>query len=273
MIMEKLVITVAMVGAETTLEQQPNLPITAEQIGEEAENCRRAGASMIHLHVRDEKGNPTQSKDYFQPAIDEIRRRTDLLVQVSTGGAVGMTPEERLNGVYCEPKPDMATLSCGTVNFGNEVFWNSPDLIESFARHLAARGVKPEIEVFDVGMISNAENLVKKGLIKPPLHFDFVMGVTGGISGDPFHLMHLIKSIPPGSTWTVAGIGRHQLPLAVMAIILGGHVRVGFEDNIYYSKGILAQSNAQLVERIVRIAGELGREIATPTEARQILGL
>jgi 3-keto-5-aminohexanoate cleavage enzyme len=133
--------------------------------------------------------------------------------------------------------------------------------------------IKPEIEVFEAGMINNALQLVKKGLLQLPLHFDFVMGVPGGITGNIRDLVYLVESIPSGSTWSVAGIGRFELPLAVAAIIMGGHVRVGFEDNIYYSKGVLAQSNAQLVERVVRIARELGREIASPEEARRILNL
>jgi 3-keto-5-aminohexanoate cleavage enzyme len=167
--------------------------------------------------------------------------------------------------------PEMASLTCGTVNFGEGVFWNPPNLITGFARRMKELGVRPEIEVFEAGMIQNALNLVKKGLLDSPLHFDFVMGVPGGITGYLRDLIYLSETVPPGSTWTVAGIGRFELPLAVAAIILGGHVRVGFEDNIYYRKDVLAESNAQLVERVKRIALELGREIATPAEARRIL--
>lgn len=269
--MEKLIITAAMVGAEVTRQDNPNLPLTPEEIAQAAEEAWQAGASIIHLHVRDERGLPTQSADVFRETIDRIRRRCDVIVQVSTGGATGMTAEERLQPVTLSP--EMATLTTGTVNFGDGVFYNPPKDIEAFALAMKERGVKPEIEVFDVGMIGGAAALVKKGLVQPPLHYDLVMGVPGGIPGTPKDLLHLVESLPAGSTWTVAGIGRAELPLGVMAILMGGHVRVGFEDNVYYSKGVLAESNAQLVARIARLARELGREVATPGEARAILGL
>lgn len=269
--MEKLIITVAPVGAEVTRKENPNVPLSPAEIAEEAARCEAKGASIIHIHVRDTEGNATQDKEVFREAIDLIKQKTNLIVQTSTGGAAWMTAEERLQPV--ELKPEMATLSTGTVNFGDDVFHNSPKIIDTFARAIVANGVKPEIEVFDTGMIQNALILVKKGILQLPLHFDFVMGVPGGIPGEPRHLVHLVETLPPGCTWTVAGIGRSELPLAVMAILMGGHVRVGFEDNVYYSKGVLAESNAQLVERIVRIAAELGRPVATPDEARRILGL
>ena len=269
--MDKLIITVAPVGAEVTRQDNPSLPLTPPEIAEEAFQCRAAGASILHLHVRDVAGNASQEKSCFQPVIEAIKQRCDLIVQVSTGGAASMTAAERIQPV--ELRPEMATLSTGTVNFGSEIFANPMPVIENFAQAMLTYGVKPEIEVFDVGMIRNALMLVKKGLLKLPLHFDFVMGVPGGIPGEPRHLLHMVESLPPGCTWSVAGIGGSELPLAVMAIILGGHVRVGFEDNVYYSKNVLATSNAQLVSRIVRIAGELGRPVATPDEARVILGL
>jgi len=268
---EKLIITAAMVGAEVTRQENPNLPFTPEEIAQAAEEAWKAGASIIHLHVRDEQGKATQSAAVFREAADRISRRCDVIIQVSTGGGVGMTAEERIQSLTLNP--EMATLTTGTVNFGDGVFYNPPKDIETFARAMKERGVKPEIEVFDVGMIGGALALVKKGLVQPPLHYDFVMGVPGGIPGTPRDLLHLVESLPAGSTWSVAGIGRAELPLGVMAIIMGGHVRVGFEDNVYYSKGVLAESNAQLVARIVRLARELGREVATPNEARAILGL
>jgi 3-keto-5-aminohexanoate cleavage enzyme len=269
--MEKLIITAAISGAELTKEQQPNLPITPQEIAQEAAACREAGAAIIHLHVRDQQGKATQDRECFRAAMEAIKAKTEVIIQPSTGGAVGMTPEERLQPVSL--RPEMATLTTGTVNFGNDVFYNSPGEIEQFAAYMLEMGVKPEIEVFDVGMINNALNLEKKGLLKKPLHFDFVMGVPGAIPGTAKNLLFLIDAIPPGSTWTVAGIGRAQLSLGTMAILLGGNVRVGFEDNIYYAKGVLAKSNAELVARIARLATELGREIAAPHEAREILGL
>jgi 3-keto-5-aminohexanoate cleavage enzyme len=167
----------------------------------------------------------------------------------------------------------MATLTTGSVNFGEDVFLNHPRDIEFFARQMQEYGVKPELEVFDTGMIATAAQLMKKGIVLSPPHFDLVMGVPGGIAGTPDNLLTLVRALPADATWTVAGIGKAELPLGVMGIILGGHVRVGFEDNIYYSRGVLAKSNAQLVARIAGISRELGREVARPDEARSILGL
>lgn len=269
--MDKLIITVAPVGAEVTREDQPNLPLSPEEIAAEAVRCEAQGASVIHLHVRDSNGKPTQDIEVFRRTVNLIKKQCNLIIQVSTGGASWMTPKDRLQPL--ELLPEMATLTTGTVNFGNDVFLNPTPMVEEFAHAMVANGVKPEIEVFDTGMIHNALSLVKKGILPLPLHFDFVMGVPGGIPGEPRDLLHLVDSLPAGCTWSVAGIGRAELPLATMAIILNGHVRVGFEDNIYYSKGVLASSNAQLVERISQIARQLGRAVATPDEARAMLGL
>lgn len=269
--MEKLIITAALTGAEVTRAQQPNLPLTPDEIAEEAFACYQAGASIVHIHARDEEGNPTQEIEVYRQIKDKIAAKCNIIFQPSTGGAVWHTPEQRLQPV--ELVPEMATLSCGTCNFGPDVFMNSEEYIEKFAKRMQEVGLKPEIEVFERGMIENAKALVKKGLVKAPLHVDFVLGVPGACPGTPEDLMFMVNQLPEGWTWTVAGIGRSELPLAVMAIILGGHVRVGFEDNVYYGKGQLATSNAQLVERIVRIAKEMGREVATPDEARKILGI
>ncbi|WP_069650544.1 3-keto-5-aminohexanoate cleavage protein [Caloranaerobacter ferrireducens] len=269
--MQKLIITAALTGAEVTREQQPNLPITPEEIAEAAYEAYKAGASIVHIHARDKDGNPTQDYEVYKEIKERIEAKCPVIFQPSTGGAVWHTPEERLQPV--ELRPEMATLSCGTCNFGPDVFMNSQEYMEKFAKRMKELGVKPELEIFERGMIKNALTLVKKGLIDEPLHFDFVMGVPGAIPGEIRDLLYLVESIPKGSTWTVAGIGRYELPLATAAILLGGHVRVGFEDNIYYKKGELAKSNAQLVERIVRLAHELGREVATPDEAREILNI
>ena len=177
--MEKLIITAALTGAETMREDNPNLPVTAQEIGEAAYECYRAGAALVHLHVRKDDGAPTQDAAVFQAAMEQIRARCDLIVQVSTGGAVWMSAEERIQPLYL--KPEMATLTAGTVNFGDEVFSNPPDYLEKFARVMQEQGVKPEIEVFEVGMINNALYVARKGLIEEPMHYDFVMGVPGGI--------------------------------------------------------------------------------------------
>lgn len=227
---------------------------------------------MIHVHGRDGGGAPSQDKEVYREIIEAIREAApDLIIQVSTGGAVGMTPAERLAPV--ELRPEMASLTCGTVNFGRGVFENPLPLIEEFAATLKKYGVRPELEIFDVGHLDTAFSLMRRGVVEPPLHFDFVLGVPGGMAGDPQNLFYLVNRLGDGHTWSVAGIGRHELPLAALAIVLGGHVRVGFEDNVYYSKGRLASSNAELVERVARLAAELGRPLATPAEARRILGL
>jgi 3-keto-5-aminohexanoate cleavage enzyme len=268
--MDKCIITVALVGAEVSKEDTPFLPITPIEIGLAAEEACIAGASIAHIHVRDPQGFPSQDKEYYREAIAEIRKRCNIIIQVSTGGAIGMSAEERMQPLsLC---PEMASLTTGTVNFANGVFMNSPEQLETFAGEFKLYGVKPEFEIFEVGMIQNAIQLVKKGYFSGHLHFDFVMGVPGAIPAKAENLIHMIGQLPPKATWSVAAVGRWQLPMSTLGIILGGHVRVGLEDNIYYRKGELA-TNTQLVERVVRIANELGREIAKPDEARMMLQL
>ncbi|SUY48486.1 Uncharacterized conserved protein [Clostridium putrefaciens] len=271
--MDKLIITAAICGAEVTKDHNSSLPYTVEEIGIEAEKSYKAGASIIHLHVREDDGTPTQDKERFKACIKEIQKRCpDVIIQPSTGGAVGMSNEERLQPV--DLSPEMATLDCGTCNFGgDEVFVNTENTIKEFGQKMIKLGVKPEVEVFDKGMIDMAVRLQKKGFIKSPMHFNFVLGVNGGISASPRDLVFMAGSIPSESTFTVSGIGRNEFPMAAMAIIMGGHVRVGYEDNVYLSKGVLAKSNGELVSKVVRLANELGREIANPSETRKILGL
>ena len=271
--MEKLIITAAICGAEVLKEHNPAVPYTVEECVREARSAYDAGASIIHLHVRYDDGTPTQDKARFKVIIDAIREACpDVIIQPSTGGAVGMTDDERLQPT--ELHPEMATLDCGTLNFGgDEVFMNTENTIRYFGQRMIELGIKPELEVFDKSMIEMALRMHKKGFIKAPMHFDFVMGVNGGIGGDIRDFVFLRHSIPSDATYTVAGIGRYEFPLAVCAIVDGGHVRVGFEDNVYLSKGVSAKSNGELVGKVVRLAKEFGREIATPDEARQILGL
>lgn len=271
--MDKLIITAAICGAEVTKDQNPNVPYTVDEIIKEAELSYKAGASIIHLHVRENDGTPTQDYNIFKKCIDGIRQCCpDVIIEPSTGGAVGMSNDERLGPLKLNP--EIATLDCGTLNFGNDdVFINTENTIIYFAEKMAALNVKPEIEVFDKGMIDTAIRLNKKGILKSPLHFNFVMGVPGGISAGLGDLAFLIGSLPADSTYTVTGIGRHQFNLAAIAIASGGHLRVGFEDNIYIQKGVLASSNAEMVAKIVRIARELGRDIASPNEARKILSI
>ncbi len=271
--MEKLIITAAICGAEVMKEHNPAVPYTVQECVREAKSAREAGASIIHLHVRYDDGTPTQDVARFKEVIDAIRSEVpDVIIQPSTGGAVGMSNDERLQPLQLNP--EMATLDCGTLNFGgDEVFMNTENTIIYFAERMNELGVKPELEVFDKSMIDMALRLHKKGYIRKPMHFDFVMGVNGGISGTLRDFVFMRGSIPEDATYTVAGIGRFEFPLAMAAIIDGGHVRVGLEDNVYISKGKLTSSNGELVSKVVRMAKELGREIATPAEARAILGL
>lgn len=269
--MEKLIITAALTGGEVTREQQPNLPLSPQEIADAAYECYQAGVSIVHVHARDADGNPTQDYQVYKEMKERIEEKCNVIFQPSTGGSIWHTLEERMQPLLLNP--EMATFDAGTCNFGDGVFMNPPEYLTAFSKEMLARNVKPEIEVFERGMIENALRLVKAGLLKEPLHFDFVLGVTGAMPGNVEDLVFLVNRIPAGSTWTVAGIGRYELPLAMHAIAMGGHVRVGFEDNIYYHKGVLAESNAQLAARIVRIAKEMGREIATPDEARRILGI
>lgn len=269
--MEKLIITAALTGAEVTRELQPNLPLTPDEIAEAAYQCYLTGASVVHVHARDAEGKPTQDYETYKVIKEKIAEKCNIIFQPSTGGAVWHSAEERMQPI--ELSPEMATLSTGTTNFGHDVFINTEEYIIKFANRIKELGVKPEIECFERGMINTALNLAKKGIINYPIHFDFVLGVPGACPGEVRDLLHMIGSIPKDSTWTVAGIGRYEIPLATVAIIEGGHVRVGFEDNIFVSKGVLAKSNAQLVGKVVRLAKELGREIATPDEARKILGI
>lgn len=273
--MNPMVITAAMVGAETTREQTPYLPITAEEIAEDAAKCREAGAAMVHLHVRTPDGKPSQDTELFRAAIRAIRAKCDILVQVSTGGAVGMSVDERCGGLKLTgaDRPDMATLTTGTVNFGPDVFWNPRPLVRDIATRIKQLGLKPEIECFDVGMIDEARALAKEGFIDLPAHFDFVLGVGGALSADERALDFMRSYVPDNSTWTCAAVGRHQLPFVELVAERGGNSRVGLEDNIYLSKGVLAKGNFELVADAAKRAKAKGRVLATPQQARELLRL
>ncbi len=274
--MDKLIITCAPVGAEVTKADNPAVPYGPAEIAASALAAVEAGASIVHLHARDAAGQPSQDPALFKDLFARIKAKADPILQISTGGAVTATTAERL-APLADPEVakylEMASFTCGTVNFGDDVFMNSPAFLLALARKLKETGIKPEIEVFEPGMIANALRLARQGELSHPLHFDFVLGVPGAMPGGVRQLQFLVDSLPGLCTWCVAGVGSHQLPMATMAILMGGHVRVGLEDNLYYRKGELAESNAQLVARVVRLARELGREVATPDEAREILGL
>jgi 3-keto-5-aminohexanoate cleavage enzyme len=274
--MEPLIITAAITGAETQRKDQPNLPTSPVQQAEAAKECFKSGARVVHLHVRDDEERPTQNLERFKEAIDRIRNAVpEMIIQISTGGAVGVDFVTRIAPLKL--KPDMGTLNAGTLNFGDDIFINHPKDIVRLAEAFKEYGVVPEIEVYESGMIDYIAKLVDKEIIiHTPLHVQFVLGVPGGMNGSPVNVLYMkehLKRQIPTATWAVAGIGRWHIPASLTAMVNEGHIRVGFEDNIYYHKNIVAESNAQLVGRMARIAEEIGRPLATPQQARELLGL
>lgn len=271
--MEKLIITAAICGAEVTKEQNPAVPYTVKEIVREAKSAYEAGAAIVHLHVRTDDGTPTQDRERFRVCIEAIKKEIpDVILIPSTGGAVGMSAAERLQPT--ELFPEMATLDCGTCNFGDDVFENTMPMMRDFGKRMLENHIKPEYECFEMGHLDTVLTMAKKGQVPgAPMQFNFVLGVPGCTPATVENLAWLVRNIPEGSTWTATGIGRAAFPMAAAAIIMGGNVRVGFEDNLYLEKGVLAKSNGELVAKVVRLAKELGREIASPAEARRILGL
>jgi 3-keto-5-aminohexanoate cleavage enzyme len=269
--LQPLIITVAAVGAELTLEQQPNLPITPEQLAADAAACAEAGASIYHLHVRDADGRPTMDVETFERAQRAIADASELIVQFTTGGAVTDGPEARLAPL--DLKPEMATLTTGTVNFGDEIFSNPLPLVAQIYRKERELGVLPEFEIFDAGMIATADRLYQELGSDHHRHYDFVLGVPGGMPAWDDSVGWLASKLPADASWTATGIGRHHDPVATEAARLGGHIRTGFEDVRYLEPGRLAASNRELVERAVAIAKGHGREVATPEQSRNLLGL
>jgi 3-keto-5-aminohexanoate cleavage enzyme len=271
--MDKLIITAAICGAEVTKEQNPAVPYTVEEIVREAKSAVDAGAAIVHLHVREEDGTPTQNRERFRECIEAIYKECpDVIIIPSTGGAVGMTADERLQPT--ELFPEMATLDCGTCNFGDDVFENTMPMMRDFGKRMLENNIKPEYECFEMGHLDTILTMARKGQVPAaPMQFNFVLGVPGCTPATVQNLCWLVNAIPAGSTWTATGIGRHEFTLAAAAIAMGGHVRVGFEDNLYLEKGVLAKSNGELVAKVVRLAKELGREVATSAEAREILSL
>lgn len=269
--MDKLIITCAITGAEVTKEMNPAVPYTVDEMAQSAYEAYRAGASIIHLHAREDDGTPTQDPKRFKLIMDAIKHRCpEVIIQVSTGGAVGMTRDERLD--VLNNYPEMATLDCGTLNFGgDDIFVNTENDILYFAEKMNAMNVRYEMECFEKGHIDTTLRFIKKGVIQNHLHYSFVLGVRGGMSGEERDFLFMKESIPEQATFSVAGIGRYEFSLAELSIKHGGHVRVGLEDNLYLEKGVLAESNAALVAKVVKMAKTHGRAIASPDEARQIL--
>jgi len=269
--MEKLIITVALTGNVPTKEINPNLPVTADEVAADVRRCADAGAALFHVHARDDRQQPTLDTAAFKARARKIKAAApEVIIQLSTGGRAGRDWEARANPVRL--LPEMASFTTGSSNLPGMIYENSPQFIQFLAKVFQETGVKPEIEVFETGMINNALFLVKKGFIKTPLHFQFVLGAPGAMPGSVKNLLFLSESIPADATWTAAGIARAEIPLAAAAIVMGGHVRVGLEDNLYLPDGTAA-SNPLLVEKIVALAREVGRDIAGPDAARTILSL
>jgi 3-keto-5-aminohexanoate cleavage enzyme len=270
----KLIITAAITGSRITRDIAPYIPLTPEEIVQSSIECWNAGASIVHIHVRDlETGLGTQDLELFRQVVTPLREKTDLVLCLTTSGIGGrnLPVEDRL--VPLELKPELASFDAGSINLGGGVFSNPPDFLDAAAEMMKAKGVKPEIEIFDGGMIVTALRMRNEGKLEDPLHFQFVLGTPWGAPATPKSLLHLYEQIPENATWSVIGIGKGHLPMSMMGLIMDGHIRVGMEDNIYYTRGVLAKTNAQFVERIVRIAHEYGREVATPDDARDILAL
>ena len=270
--MEKLIITLAPTGNIPTRELTPNAPLTNEEIVEDIKRCSDLGIAIAHLHVRNSNLMPTSDREVFKDLISKIdNEKIHVIKQVSTGSRGGGKGLE-WRGQMLDLNAEMASLATGSSNFLNSSNVNSPELIQFLALKMKDNNIKPEIEIFDTAMINNAVILHKKGILKGPLHFNLVMNVPGSLLATPKNLMFLIDSLPKDSTFTVSGVGRSQVQMLTMAIALGGHVRTGIEDTIYYEKGVLA-TNEMLVKRVVNIAKAIGRKIASVDEAKTLLNL
>jgi 3-keto-5-aminohexanoate cleavage enzyme len=270
---QPLIISAALTGSWPTKEQNPNLPVTEEEIASAAIEAAAAGAAIVHLHVRNDEGKVTCDPNRYAKCRDLIRAAgCDVIINMSTGGGAGQTTDEQ----RAEPvalSPEIASFDCGSLNFGKGVFINSPSFLSKLAASMIEFGVRPEIECFEPGHVANGLRFINESAIEPPYWFQMVLGVRGGAPGTIQQLLHMVQMLPPGALWSACGIGRAQLPIGVAAMTMGGHVRTGLEDNLYYRKGELAKSNAQLVSRLARIADELGRPVASPAQAREILGI
>lgn len=271
---EPLIVTAALTGGVHGKEANPNVPETPAEIGRAAAAARETGASVVHLHARKPNGERSFATERFQAIDDEIRDRADdLLLQHSTGGT-GAPTEVRAQPLRTDPAPEMASLDMGPLNrYDHLTSENTRATVDALYDEMADRGIKPELELFNDGHINEAHGLLERRDLADPVHATLIFGPGTLTRPRPANFLNAIENLPEGATFNTLGFGRHQLPFATMGILFGGHVRVGLEDNVYYEAGELATSNAQLVERVVHVAEELGRPVATPAQAREILGL
>jgi 3-keto-5-aminohexanoate cleavage enzyme len=267
-----VVIVVAPTGAEVTREHNPAVPYTPAEIAADVLACREAGAAVAHLHVREDDGTPSASADLFRQAVDGIRAACDIITMVSTGGAMGMTIEERSTGL--EARPDMSGIETGSLNFGRDLFPTLPHETEGIAARAAELGIPLEVEAFEIGHIDAAIDFARRGVLPAPLRVNIVVGCPGALAATAHNLTAAVAALPDDATWSVTAIGRHQTRMLTLGLLLGATcVRVGFEDNVYLRRGQLAASNAELVEQIAAIARSLGRGVATVEQARELLSL
>jgi len=273
-IKNKVIISAALTGAMTPKDVNPNIPLTPEEIAEDAYKCWQAGAAIVHLHMRDENGIGTMNKELFKKTIELIKAKPDcdVVINCTTSGDNRASYEDRMAHLDYV-KPEIASYDAGSFNWmPNGIFDNAPQFLEPLGLKMKELGIKPEIEVFDSGFVNIANYYVKKEVLRAPLHYQFVLGVLGGMEASVKNLCYLKDMLPEGSTWSALGIGKHHLPIMYATLALGGHLRVGLEDNIYYGKGRLA-TNVALVERAARVIREFGKEVAAPDEAREILSM
>jgi 3-keto-5-aminohexanoate cleavage enzyme len=273
---QNLIINAALTGMVATQQQNPNLPITPAEIAADARRCMDAGASIVHLHARDEHGRPTFEKRIYREILQAVREACpEIILCVSTSGRIFRTFEERSEVLdLTDPPPEMASLTLGSMNFARQESVNSPEMINRLAAKMAERGILPEMECFELGMAEHAVRLIERGVLRPNGYCNILLGSEGTLGASAFNLSIMVNALPPQTIWAAGGIGKYQFDVNCLAVAMGGHVRVGLEDNLWLDRkrNILA-TNAGLVERIVNVARAMGREISSPGEARTILGL
>lgn len=272
-----LIVNAALTGMVPTKHDNASVPLTAEEIADDAVHCYAAGATVLHLHARDADGSPTYRKDTYARIVAAVRERCpDAVICVSTSGRTFKTFEQRSEVLDLDGdlKPDMASLTLGSLNFPTQASVNEPQMIRRLAETMRERGIVPELEVFDLGMIDYAHFLIDRGVLEPPFYVNILLGSLGTLAATPLHLATAVSALPPNATWAGAGIGRFQLPVNAQAITTGGHVRVGLEDNLWMDTAkTRPATNPALVERLTRIAHAIERPIATPHDTRTLIGL
>jgi uncharacterized protein (DUF849 family) len=274
---KKLIINVALTGNFSMKESNPAVPYSPDEIAEDARRCFKAGATFFHIHAREPDGKPSCRRELFEEIVSKTRRNCPgAVLCVTTSGRVYKSFEQRSAVLEMEgdARPDFASLSLGSMNFPTEASINQPAMIERLAKRMAEKGIRPELEVFETGMINYAAYLSRKGILKGPMYFNLFFGLLGTMPGRVVDIVHQASSLPEGCCWGAAGGGRFQLPVNTASMLMGGHVRVGLEDSLYYDyEKTQPATNEGLVKRVVRIADELGRPIAVPEEARRMLGI